>query len=109
MVADDLAKLRDFLWQECEQRPEFWKRSSQEPNGRKLAKAVGVHPTTITRVLKLERGTIKGNQRIRPLRRYRMSAELLDGLAELFDYGEDEIEGAIRRSKPAPPPCRKPK
>ena len=109
MVADDFAKLRDFLWEQCEPRRKFWIRSSQRPNACALALEAKVNPTTITRILQLDRGTLEGDHRKRPLRAYSMSPELHTALSTVFKIAEEDLLLAIRHSKPAPPLTTKPK
>ena len=104
-MADKLAKIRDFLFEEASKRRNFRIGPSKRPNGKALAKAFGVNPSTVTRILNLDRGTLDAENRIRPVPEYQPSAELVAGMMRVFGYdSEGDLWTAIWGSKEAPPP-----
>lgn len=102
-VADRMSKIRDFLIFQVSQRRSLQKGPRRLPNTSAIAKLIGVDQSTISRVLRLRRNTVRASDRSRALADYQPSAELVSGMQKAFGFADEgELWRAIYESPPAP-------
>ncbi len=103
-MADRLSKLRGFLKNQFEERSTLRKGPFELPNTTEIARRIGVHQSTIHRILYGKRNIRSANDRVKPLPEYRESQELRDGLMRAFGFTtEGEFEDAIDSAVPCGP------
>lgn len=101
-VADRLSRLRGFLKNQFEERSTLRKGPFELPNTTEIARRIGVHQSTIHRILYGKRNIRSADERVRPLPEYRESQELRDGLMRAFGF---TTEGELSDAIDASPPC----
>lgn len=107
-MADRLSNLRGFLLKEVEKRRSWRKGPDQVPNTAEIARKLGVNQSTIWRIIYGRRNVRDAESRTRPLRQYKPSQELMDGMMRMLGYTtESELLDAIDSTppvQPLPPP-----
>jgi hypothetical protein len=103
-MADKLAKIRDFLWQEARRRPrKFLKGPLKVPNGKALSKEMGINQSTVSRILHPPPGGARDSGP-GAVEEFTPKAQLIRGLKKLSGIESDsELWEAIENASQAPP------
>lgn len=105
-MADGFSKLRNFLYQvaRARKREGLWDEKREQPSPVALAQRTGIDISTIHRILAGKRKTLSASARTKPIREYRMSAEVAEALKAAFSYrSTGDLEDEIEHADEAPP------
>lgn len=90
----------------------MWDEKREQPSPVALARRTGIDISTIHRILAGSRKTLSDSERVKPIREYRMTAEVAEALMAAFGYrSPGDLVDEIEHADAAPPwrPIRKPR
>lgn len=105
-MADGFSKLRNFLYQVARSRKRegLWDERCDQPSPVALARRTGIDISTIHRILAGKRKTLSATERTKPIREYRMTAEVEEALMAAFGYrSPGDLADEIEHAEAAPP------